>query len=576
MKNFKIGTRISLGFGGLIALLLLLASYTYFQLSDIDERLSKVTFNALPSIVQIAEIEGHVRSIQGLTYRHVLNDTTERKQVMDERISEEIAAVIQVVEGYRQNHIDSDAEKQLFDAYQLARAPYNAARNEVLELSRVMHTQEAIVAIRERLDPTFEAYLAALNTLVDHNNHSAEQAGSAAASSVSAAIVGTALALGLGLIVAIITAVLITRSITRPLNAAVEFADTIATGDLTRTIDDHREDEVGALIGAMNKMVANVAKVVASVSSAAANVTAGSEEMSNAAERLSEGATEQAASAEESTSSMEEMASSIQQNADNAKQTDRIASKAAEDARTGGKAVAETVAAMKEIAEKISIIEEIARKTDLLALNAAVEAARAGEHGKGFAVVASEVRKLAERSQTAAGEISRLTGSGVRVAEEAGTLLLKLVPDIHRTAELVQEIANASSEQTAGANQVSKAMEELDQVIQQNSAASEEMAATAEELASQAQQLQSAITFFRLESSQHDSVTDRSAGKSSPATAGTRSKRAALVRPFAHEVERNGHGSTRSLRPHARGATIILDEPRSNGADARDREFQNY
>jgi methyl-accepting chemotaxis protein len=191
------------------------------------------------------------------------------------------------------------------------------------------------------------------------------------------------------------------------------------------------------------------------------------------------------------------MASSVQQNADNARQTDKIASKAAEDARTGGEAVVRTVSAMKQVAEKIGIIEEIARKTDLLALNAAVEAARAGEHGKGFAVVASEVRKLAERSQTAAAEIGRLAIDGVHTAEGAGQMLAKLVPDIQKTAELVREIAAASVEQSTGTAQVNQAIMQLDQVIQQNSAASEEMASTAEELNSQAEVLQSSIAFFQ-------------------------------------------------------------------------------
>ena len=153
---------------------------------------------------------------------------------------------------------------------------------------------------------------------------------------------------------------------------------------------------------------------------------------------------------------------------------------------------------MKDIAQKISIIEEIARQTDLLALNAAIEAARAGEHGKGFAVVASEVRKLAERSQTAAGEISKLSGSSVEIAEPAGQMLDKLVPDIRKTADLVKEIATGSEEQNTGASQINKAVQELDKVIQQNASASEEMAASAEELAAQAEQLQAAIEFFKV------------------------------------------------------------------------------
>ena len=281
------------------------------------------------------------------------------------------------------------------------------------------------------------------------------------------------------------------------LTSASHVATQISNGDLTvqaKTLSD--EDVLGY---ALVQMLANLRRTMSEVAAAANNVAAGSDEMNSTAQQLSQGATEQAAAAEESTSSMEEMTASVQQNADNARQTDKLASKAAEDARSSGEAVVRTVGAMKQVAEKISIIQEIARKTDLLALNAAVEAARAGEHGKGFAVVASEVRKLAERSQTAAAEISRLTIDGVETAEGAGQLLAKLVPDIQKTAELVREIAAASTEQSTGAGQINKAIQQLDQVIQQNSAAAEEMAATAEELSSQAEVLQSAVAFFKVD-----------------------------------------------------------------------------
>jgi methyl-accepting chemotaxis protein len=214
---------------------------------------------------------------------------------------------------------------------------------------------------------------------------------------------------------------------------------------------------------------------------------------------MSQGASEQAAAAEEASASMEQMTSNIRQNADNALQTEKIAVKSAAAAQEGGQAVVETVAAMKDIAKKISIIEEIARQTNLLALNAAIEAARAGEHGKGFAVVASEVRKLAERSQKAAAEISGLSASSVDVAEKAGHLLGLMVPDIQKTAELVQEINASSREQDLGAEQINKAIQQLDQVIQQNASASEEMASTSEELSSQAEQLQNAVAFFLID-----------------------------------------------------------------------------
>ncbi len=226
------------------------------------------------------------------------------------------------------------------------------------------------------------------------------------------------------------------------------------------------------------------------------NVSAASQQLSAGAEQLSQGTAGQAASAEEASSAVEEMNATIRQNSDNASQTEQIALKSSADAIESGKAVNDAVTAMKEIARKISIIEEIARQTNLLALNAAIEAARAGEHGKGFAVVASEVRKLAERSQAAAAEISQLSGSSVQVAERAGGMLTKLVPDIQRTAELVQEINAASKEQTSGADQINAAIQQLNQVIQQNAGAAEEMASTAEELASQAEQQQAMIASF--------------------------------------------------------------------------------
>jgi methyl-accepting chemotaxis protein len=276
-------------------------------------------------------------------------------------------------------------------------------------------------------------------------------------------------------------------------------AQEIAGGNLLVDIQERSgKDE---LMRALSAMVQQLAEVVSEVKSAADNVAQGSMEMSAGSESMSQGASEQAAAAEEASSSMEQMSANIRQNADNALQTEKIAVKSAADAIEGGKAVEQTVRAMKEIAGKINIIEEIARQTNLLALNAAIEAARAGEHGKGFAVVASEVRKLAERSQAAAGEIGKLSLSSVDVAERAGQMLNQLVPDIQKTAELVQEISASSREQDTGASQINKAIQQLDQVIQQNAGAAEEMSSTAEELSSQAEQLQSTIAFFKVKGS---------------------------------------------------------------------------
>ncbi|WP_020610846.1 HAMP domain-containing methyl-accepting chemotaxis protein [Sediminispirochaeta bajacaliforniensis] len=286
------------------------------------------------------------------------------------------------------------------------------------------------------------------------------------------------------------------RSLTKPINQGVGFADQIASGQLDAQLHNRNNDEIGRLVGALTKMKENLIHTISQVKLSTSQVSTGSQQLSSTAEQLSQGATEQAASVEEVSSSMEEMSANISQNADNAMQTEKIAIQAASDAEESGNAVMEAVNALNQIAEKITIIEEIARQTNMLSLNASIEAARAGEHGKGFAVVAAEVGKLAARSKSAAGEIGNLSTSSVAVADKAQQMLTKLVPNIHKTAELVQEISAASREQSKGAEQINVAISQLDEVIQQNASASEEMASVATELNNQAQELQRTIDYF--------------------------------------------------------------------------------
>lgn len=301
------------------------------------------------------------------------------------------------------------------------------------------------------------------------------------------------------LIVGILFAYIITSSIVQPINEQNAFIGKISTGDLTAELNIDRKDEIGESAKALKAMVDKLKEVITVIVGASENINSAAVEMSSSSQQMSEGATEQAASAEEVSSSMEQMASNIQQNTDNAIQTETIALKAADDIKEGSKAVNDTVISMKEIAGKISIIGEIARQTNLLALNAAVEAARAGEHGKGFAVVAAEVRKLAERSQSAAAEIDQVSSSSVAVAEKSGKLLEQIVPDIQKTARLVQEISASSREQSTGSDQVNSAVQQLNEVTQQNAAAAEEVASSSEELSSQADQMKETISFFKVD-----------------------------------------------------------------------------
>lgn len=306
----------------------------------------------------------------------------------------------------------------------------------------------------------------------------------------------------IGLIVAMlaigsISATWIVLSISRGLNRGIALARRVSDGDVSQTEDLRGNDEVTDLMRNLNMMVEKLRGIVGEVTTGSTNVAAGAAEMASTSEQLSQGATEQASSTEEASSSMEQMTANIRQTAENAGETERMAQKSAEDARVSGRAVTDAVDAMKIIAERIMVVQEIARQTDLLALNAAVEAARAGEHGRGFAVVASEVRKLAERSQTAAGEISGLSTKTVKAAEDAGRMLDGLVPDIERTAQLVSQISDASQELATGAAQVNTAIQQLDKVTQENTSASEELSSTAEELSAQAETLRGAISYFR-------------------------------------------------------------------------------
>ncbi|MDJ0391611.1 methyl-accepting chemotaxis protein [Roseomonas sp. E05] len=495
------------------------------------------------------------------------------------------------------------AELPLLERYGTSLRLWQGLHSRVMTLAGEQQRDRALALSTNELRQLLQQVQAQLQSLVSLNQTRLDETRKALQGRYEEARTMLVITALVALLVALSAGILISLGISRGLAKAVGLAQDVSRGDLDQTIDVRSDDEIRDLVMALNKMTGNLRQmalaadaisngdltaevrrnsdkdrlgialeqmlvklrtVVQDALGAAENVSSGSQELSASAEELSQGATEQASSTEEASASMEEMAANIKQTADNAAQTEKIARQSASDAQLSGDAVGRAVQAMQTIAEKITIVQEIARQTDLLALNAAVEAARAGEHGKGFAVVASEVRKLAERSQMAASEISGLSSQSVKVAQEAGLMLARLVPDIKRTAELVEEISAACREQDIGGEQVNQAIQQLDKVTQQNASASEQMSATSEELAAQAEQLQASISFFRTEARGVAVEPVRPVPVAQPAQRTQVTARSMAKRPAAPARP----------KPKARPAGVTLDM--TAGPDARDSDFERY
>jgi len=356
----------------------------------------------------------------------------------------------------------------------------------------------AFEEVDDVLDKDGEIIAAGLDSIIVSIQEEADEATSEMHEVLSSSLWTSMVVFVLALAIILPVFFYIVRGVVFALIKGVSFANSLANGDLTASLDVNNQDETGQLAERLVYMRDKLREVVGGIQQSSGNVASGSQELSASAETVSQGATEQAASVEQVSASILQMADSIKTTTDNAQSTDLIASRTAGKAEDGGNAVQQTVTAMKDIAEKIAIIEEIARQTNLLALNAAIEAARAGEHGKGFAVVASEVRKLAERSGSAAQEISELSVSSVAVAEKAGNLLGEMVPDIKKTSEMIQEIAASNADLSNNADQVSTAVSGLEKVIQANASAAEEMSSTSVQLSGQSDPLSQTVSYFRL------------------------------------------------------------------------------
>jgi methyl-accepting chemotaxis protein len=535
--RFTVKAKLASAFGAVIILSMITGAIAYVKLSTLDESQERVVAQA-GRLKKAADLMDAIQAQQRSETRmiHAASDK-EAQDFYNTMIARRDKALKLRDELYGKA---SEAGKQMLD---LAMAKIKLMNELEEQAGKLMLSNkesgkaEAAVIANGDGRKVFNESLEAVEAYVKRNETQMNEVAAAGSAEAAFAKLMLIITVIVSLLIAVVSATWIAINISRGLARAVGLADAVALGDLSQTISVSSNDEIGDLIKSLNAMTVNLnaaavladtiangnltvdakrrsdkdtlgialermvdklRSIVTEAMTAARNVSAGSQELSASAEQLSQGATEQASSAEEASSSMEEMAANVKQNAENAGQTEKIAAQSAKDAEASGVAVGRAVEAMQTIAAKITIVQEIARQTDLLALNAAVEAARAGEHGKGFAVVASEVRKLAERSQAAAAEIGALSGETVKVAQEAGTMLAKLVPDIKKTAELVEEITSACREQDVGSSQVNQAIQQLDKVGQQNASASEQVSSTSEELASQAEQLQAMISYFKI------------------------------------------------------------------------------
>ncbi|WP_229414823.1 methyl-accepting chemotaxis protein [Massilia aurea] len=530
-KSMRVATRLALGFGIVLVLLVAQSLASLNNMQKMNEQTVLITEDRYVKTKLAAEaIEGTLDN--GRLVRNVLLATTEAEA---EGYKETIAANrTRNNEIYEQldKLITTDKGKALMKDALEKRRVLSGKYEPLFQLVRT-DRERALAYLMNDFVAANNGLIAAVRAISGYQEELMQESAREAASAYQDAKSMIVTLSGAAVLLSILIAVIITRNLLRTLGGEPGYAADIllevSKGNLALEVETRKGDTT-SMMYAVRQMVERLAHIVREVNSATDALSSASEEVNATAQSLSQSSSEQAAGVEETSASIEQMTASISQNTENARVTDGMATKSAAEAQEGGEAVKATVSAMNQIAQKIGIIDDIAYQTNLLALNAAIEAARAGEHGKGFAVVAAEVRKLAERSQVAAQEISTVASSSVELAGRAGRLLDEMVPNIRKTSDLVQEITAASEEQSSGVGQINAAVGQLSMATQQNASSSEELAATAEELASQAEQLQQTMAFFTVAGEKQRDQRSRKAPAAKPALANRGAARASMVR----------------------------------------------